>query len=33
VETSVTGLKKTIDGAELKDTGKFFNYDGSELPW
>lgn len=33
VETSVTGLKKTIDGAEMKDTGKFFNYDGSELPW
>ncbi|MFN4277223.1 MAG: SDR family oxidoreductase [Ferrovibrio sp.] len=33
VETSVTGLKKAIDGAELKDTGKFFNYDGSELPW
>ncbi|WP_300296110.1 SDR family oxidoreductase [Ferrovibrio sp.] len=33
VETSVSGLKQVIDGAALKDTGKFFNYDGSEIPW
>jgi NAD(P)-dependent dehydrogenase (short-subunit alcohol dehydrogenase family) len=33
VATSGAGLKKTIDGATLKDTGKFFNYDGSEIPW
>ena len=33
VETSAAGLQKTIDGATLKDTGKFFNYDGSEIPW
>lgn len=33
VETSVSGLKQVIDGATLKDTGKFLNYDGSEIPW
>lgn len=32
-ETSVTGLRQTIAHAELDDTGKFFNYDGSEIPW
>lgn len=31
--TSAAGLKNTIDSATLKDTGKFFNYDGSEIPW
>lgn len=33
VQTSAAGLQKTIDGAALKDTGKFLNYDGSEIPW
>ncbi|WP_341703686.1 SDR family oxidoreductase [Ferrovibrio sp.] len=33
VATSGAGLKKVIDGATMKDTGKFFNYDGSEIPW
>ena len=33
VGTSAVGLKNTIDSATLKDTGKFFNYDGSEIPW
>lgn len=33
VQTSAAGLQKTIDSAGLKDTGKFFNYDGSEIPW
>jgi NAD(P)-dependent dehydrogenase (short-subunit alcohol dehydrogenase family) len=33
VATSGAGLKKVIDGATLKDTGKFFNYDGGEIPW
>ncbi|HEX6956973.1 MAG TPA: SDR family oxidoreductase [Ferrovibrio sp.] len=32
-QQSVTGLKAVIDGASLSDTGKFFNYDGSEFPW
>lgn len=33
VATSAAGLKKVIDGLTLKDTGKFYSYDGSELPW
>jgi NAD(P)-dependent dehydrogenase (short-subunit alcohol dehydrogenase family) len=33
VQTSAAGLQKTIDGASLQDTGKFLNYDGSEIPW
>jgi len=33
VTTSVTGLKKVIDGASIGDTGRFFNYDGGEIPW
>jgi len=32
-EVSVHGMRKVIDGFTLKDTGKFFNYDGKELPW
>lgn len=33
VGTSAAGLKKVIDGLTLKDTGRFYNYDGAELPW
>lgn len=33
VATSAAGLKKVIDGLTLKDTGKFYNYDGGEIPW
>lgn len=33
VQTSAAGLQKTINGAVLKDTGKFLNYDGSEISW
>lgn len=33
VATSGAGLKKVIDGLTLQDTAKFFNYDGSEIPW
>ncbi len=33
VATSATGLKTVIDGLTLKDTGKFYNYDGGEIPW
>lgn len=32
-ETSVSGLRQTIARAQPEDTGKFFNYDGSEIPW
>ena len=30
---SVTGLKAVIDGLTPSDTGRFINYDGSEIPW
>lgn len=33
VATSAAGLKKVIDALTLKDTGKFYNYDGGEIPW
>jgi NAD(P)-dependent dehydrogenase (short-subunit alcohol dehydrogenase family) len=33
VATSAAGLKKVIDGLTLDDTGKFYNYDGGEIPW
>lgn len=32
-EVSVRGMRKVIDGFTLKDTGKFFDYSGKELPW
>jgi hypothetical protein len=33
VEESASGLKKVLTGIGPGDTGKFFNYDGSEIPW
>jgi NAD(P)-dependent dehydrogenase (short-subunit alcohol dehydrogenase family) len=33
VETSVTGMKKVIDGLTPEDSGKFLSWDGSEMPW
>ena len=30
---SVKTLRRLIDSLKAKDAGKFFNYDGSELPW
>ncbi|KAG6448668.1 C-factor [Manduca sexta] len=33
VPTSVSGIFKTIDNLGEADTGKFLQYDGSELPW
>lgn len=33
VATSSAGLKTVIDKSSLADTGKFFNYDGQEIPW
>lgn len=33
-EESVTSMMKVIQGFVLeKDTGKFFNYDGTIIPW
>jgi len=31
--TSVTGMRAVIDSADAAHNGRFFNYDGSELPW
>jgi len=33
IETSVRGMKRVIDGLQAADSGKFFGWDGSELPW
>lgn len=33
VDTSVRGMKAVIDGLKPEDSGKFFSYDGSEMPW
>jgi hypothetical protein len=30
---SVKALRKLIESLKAKDAGKFYNYDGSELPW
>lgn len=32
-EESVTGLRKVIAGASMKDTGHFYDFKGQELPW
>ena len=32
-ETSVAGLRKVIGGLTPADSGKFFSYDGSPIPW
>jgi NAD(P)-dependent dehydrogenase (short-subunit alcohol dehydrogenase family) len=30
---SVNGLRQVIEGLNLKKSGRFYNYDGSEIPW
>lgn len=32
-QTSVSGMISVIDGLSVADSGKFFNYDGSPIPW
>ena len=32
-ETSVNGLRKVIAGLKAQDSGRFFSYDGSSIPW
>jgi NAD(P)-dependent dehydrogenase (short-subunit alcohol dehydrogenase family) len=32
-QKSVTGMRQVLDGFSLEDSGKFINYDGSEIPW
>ena len=33
VERSVRGMRKVLDGLTRKQSGKFFHYNGEELPW
>lgn len=33
IEESVTAMRRTIGQITSKDSGKFLNYDGNELPW
>ena len=33
IPTSVTGIIGVLDRVKLADSGKFFDYDGSEIPW
>ena len=33
VEKSVTGMRAVIERIKLKDSGKFYGYDGKEIPW
>jgi len=33
IQTSAIGIKQVIDNLTPEDSGKFFSYDGSEMPW
>jgi hypothetical protein len=33
VAQSVAGQQRLFDKLTLADTGRFFNFDGKELPW
>lgn len=33
VEQSVTGMRRVIGSLTMTDSGKFFDYDGREIPW
>jgi NAD(P)-dependent dehydrogenase (short-subunit alcohol dehydrogenase family) len=33
VETSVSGLKKVVEGLTLADAGRIIGYDGTDVPW
>lgn len=33
IEACVTGLSKIIDGATRETSGRFWAYDGEEIPW
>jgi hypothetical protein len=32
-EASVAGLHKVLSALKADDSGKFFSYDGSPIPW
>ena len=33
IDESIEGMMKVIDTTNIRDTGRFLNYDGKELPW
>ena len=33
IDKSIEVMAKVIDTKKIKDTGRFLNYDGKELPW
>ena len=33
IDKSIEGMIKVIDRTDINDTGRFLNYDGTELPW
>jgi NAD(P)-dependent dehydrogenase (short-subunit alcohol dehydrogenase family) len=32
-EESVRGMRRLVENFRLRDSGRFFRYDGSEIPW
>ena len=33
IDESIEGMMQIIDSTDIRDTGRFLNYDGKELPW
>ena len=33
IDESIGGIMQVIDATDIRDTGRFLNYDGKELPW
>ena len=33
IDESIKGMMQVIDRTDIRDTGRFLNYDGKELPW
>ena len=33
IDESIEGMMQVIDTTDIRDTGRFLNYDGKELPW
>ena len=33
IDESIKGMMRVIDKTDIRDTGRFLNYDGKELPW
>ena len=33
IDESIEGMTQVIHTTDIRDTGRFLNYDGKELPW